>query len=504
MPDIEVELTPGRTINVGVNTPTLALASTPAVSLDVNAVVGGGGASLPTGGSLYEVLVKQSDVDGDADWQQTPSGYELAISGLIGPLILGPCAVDGSATTLTLYSVDVDVVNNSTTIPDSLFEFGTFPLGDYPSTPGANWNFVFDTIGEPADVVVIGGANAGVYRITPGQVDQPWTQLPTPLGSFCGFYLNDNTRLLMAKTATGWRTVDPVYADAAFVVYDPNTAAEAFYGTGNIYVEGALNEIGNTLATFSGQLPIWDPPDDHAVTTKVMHIDYQAGLPDASAGAWSTDNIGNLSSGVDLRAKLRFTVPTDTTDLDDAYMEFLTQTDTTKTGGDNFEAAILWAGPSFALSGLVLGRPYLFWEAAAEGASGETSAGWIEAGLKPDTWAVVRITQDFDTDTVTFWRGVPYKTTDDSEQVDGQWYHPIQSVTNTAFGSIDSGVTEDWWIGLRYTGDVAWLKMQNFARSTTYINITASGLDALTLGDTSFTDAAGNTWTTTAGEIASA
>lgn len=58
MPDIDVELTPGRTVNLGVNTPTVDLScDTPAVNITVNAaVVGGGGGGGGGGASSLDDL----------------------------------------------------------------------------------------------------------------------------------------------------------------------------------------------------------------------------------------------------------------------------------------------------------------------------------------------------------------------------------------------------------------------------------------------------------------
>lgn len=58
MADVEVELTPGQTINLGVNTPSVSLGvDLPSITLDVHAVVGGGG------GGGASALADLTDVD---------------------------------------------------------------------------------------------------------------------------------------------------------------------------------------------------------------------------------------------------------------------------------------------------------------------------------------------------------------------------------------------------------------------------------------------------------
>jgi hypothetical protein len=258
----------------------------------------------------------------------------------------------------------------------------------------------------------------------------------------------------------------------------------------------------NGLIDLGADPPWGDPP---AVTTKVMRLDY-AGNPGNSDGAWSTPEPANLTAGIDIRARIWFDYPSDVTPPStDRYMELLTQEHPTADGGDTFEAAILWADDSFG-AGVIEGQPHTFYESARVGigTDPERNAGWKRAGLKAREWVDLRWTQDFGTNTVTYWRAVPFEVSDSSEQVDGIWWYPISSVTHADFGGIDTTATTPWWIGLRFTGYVSWMKCQNFARSTTYVDINAADLDALSLGATSFTDDAGNTWTTVAAEIVAA
>lgn len=58
MADVEVELTPGRRVNLGVTTPSVTLGvDTPSITLDVHAVVGGGGGGASALDDLTDVDV---------------------------------------------------------------------------------------------------------------------------------------------------------------------------------------------------------------------------------------------------------------------------------------------------------------------------------------------------------------------------------------------------------------------------------------------------------------
>ena len=235
-----------------------------------------------------------------------------------------------------------------------------------------------------------------------------------------------------------------------------------------------------------------------------MRLDY-AGNPGTDDGAWSTNEPADLTSGVDLRAKIWFDYPSDVDPVGgtDKYQEVLSQEHPTAGGGDTFEAAIFWGSQGDSLSN---GLPHTFWEAApvGVGTDTETNAGWARAALKAREWVNLRWTQDFSTQTVKYWREVPFEINDTCEQVDGIWYYPMTTVTNVDFADIDTIATSDWWIGKRFTGYIASMKMTNFAGSTTYIDINEADLDALTVGDQTFTDDAGNTWTSTAATIVAA
>lgn len=297
-------------------------------------------------------------------------------------------------------------------------------------------------------------------------------------------------------------TVQIISGDASSaVVY--NVPQTSFTGTLSYdNLSQAENVKYDSLTNVSEKLTDLDSiyGDEPVVTGKVMRLDY-AGNTGTNDGAWSTPDIGNLTSGVDIRAKIWFDYPSDVTPPDtDQYFEVISQEHPTAGGGDTFEAAIFWSSKSLAYAN---GLPYTFYEAApvGVGTAVETNAGRKRAGLRAKEWVNLRWTQDFATETVTYWRQVPFEVNSDCEYSGGIWWYPVSSVTDPDFAGIDTASTADWWIGKRFTGYMASLKMTNFAGTTTYIDINEADLDALSLGATSFTDDAGNTWTTVAAGI---
>lgn len=267
----------------------------------------------------------------------------------------------------------------------------------------------------------------------------------------------------------------------------------------------SVRDVLDDLAA-SVEPPEWFPADDHVVTTNLLHCDYVAGLPDASGGAWvRVGNIADLTDGVDMQCLVRLDYPT-VEFPDDAFMELLTQVNPLNTGQDNWEWAFLWSSsPTWDATGLTPGVAHLFWESTPIGESAEIALGYIPAGIRAGRWIQPRLTVDFATATATMWRAVQYPISADCEQLDGVWYYPLFSDTDvTKWSSIDTGVAEDWFIGLRLTGDIAWMRMTNFDGSAVYIDIQPATLDALTPGvDNSFVDTADtpNTWTTIGGSI---
>lgn len=429
------------------------------------------------------------------------AGYTPALSLIVGTyLILGTDAVDGTATEMTLYQAD-GTVNNSVTLPDGVSAFGTFPLGD--GSPGANWNFVFDQLGAPSIVVVIGSGQAldGVYRLTPGALDEPWEVLDCPIGTFAGFYISANVRLLISRTAYGWVTVDPVFGGS--VKFAPATSSN--WSTVPTTVGGALN----TLASATVEPPTFWPPDHHTIATKVLRADFVATGPsyDVSNGAWETADPGVdiTTAGLDIRAMIHIEHPINAgvgaTGVTDTYFEVLTQEHPTAGGGDRFEAAIQWTNSSF--SGMAPGRPYTFYEHLESGGSNEDSNS-EDAWIAPYKWVCLRWTQDIANDTVKLWRAVPYKVSSTTVQTadDNIWWYPVFTETSSVAGSIDADDSLLWYIGKQATMSVAWLNARTYGNATAnLVNVTAAGLDAKTVGDTSYTDTLGNVWTTTDGQI---
>lgn len=404
------------------------------------------------------------------------AGYTPAVSPIVSSyLILGTAAVDGTATEMTLYSADPSVISDSTALPDGLVAFGTFPLGD--GSPGANWNYVFDQLAEPSIVVVV-GANAGVYRLTPGALDEPWEELDCPIGTFAGFYVSDLVRLLIVRTSYGWKTIDPA---ARYL-----TAAEGAVGFGDPW--GAADDEYNALSS----------------TALTLSCDGTA------AGAWSTSNLGDLPDGIDIRVKVRhhrLQSPTQ------RYMEILTQQNAANWGGDNFEAAIFT--PDNTFGELTSGVPIMFWEHTPDRDLWPTTDGEVgyladvadydppndvrgeiltaDAALSAGEWATLRWVHDTALETVSFYREVPI--TGDDTTADGREWQLIDSWTWALADSIDSGVTDDWSIGLSALIDVAWLEVYSGPDGTKLADIQPAHLASAGFGATSITDGEANVWT---------
>lgn len=78
---------------------------------------GTGGGSLPTGGSTGEVLTKQSNADGDADWDAPATGGSgVPAGGLTGEVLRKTSDADGAADWDDLTPADIGAVPTSRTV----------------------------------------------------------------------------------------------------------------------------------------------------------------------------------------------------------------------------------------------------------------------------------------------------------------------------------------------------------------------------------------------------
>lgn len=499
------------------------------------------GEGVPTGGTLGQVLTKDSGTDYDTSWQDVEAG--VPNGGTAGQVLRKLSAVDGATEWDTLTPQDVGAQIAGTVVRGALLglptDAYTIPADvAYLILLGAHAGAVTlppvaDVDGQVLTIYNVTGSTIAYDSVTPAEILMSGTDAYALAPSFS---LPDGTLFALRAVDLGmfgtyWlpdvssgTLVDlPYWPDGVASAYDvlrisPSTltpswaaltASEIPLSSASIAatdVETGLEEVLDAAA----HDPVWYPLPGHTVTTKVMRCDYAAGLPDANAGAWyRIGNIADLTAGIDIRALVRFEVPTDTdyttgTSIDDSYMEILTQNHPAATGGDNFEAAILWSGPAFA-SSLAPGRPHQFWESKPAASAGEETLGWVDTGMSPFEWVLLRWTVDVSTGTATMWRAVHYQISTTCELVDGVWYYPVLTETDLdKFGDIETGVTLDWYIGLRLTGDIAMMRATPYGSSAKLIDIQPATLDALSLGAVTFADTADtpNTWTTTAGEIA--
>lgn len=426
-------------------------------------------------------------IDGKA-----PNGYPISVAAGIGPIIVDVTAVDGTATSIDLYGVDLAAINDDTALPDGLVLALSAPI---TGSPGGDLASVLTLTGDDPSIVAVVGAHAGVYALTPAILNagDPWPELATPLGTSAGFYVNDTTRLLMSRTAYGWKTIDPLPVSADAVQFET-----AFPSVWEQLAETPITDTRSAIDLLASvAVDTSDSAGDIYLATSVaadpawwLEID-----DTDNDGAFTTPAVTDFATAVDLRMMFRADRPSGAPEW---YSELFTQTHDGLGSWDNFELAVMWSGDS---GGRPEGKPYLFWEWSKEGASVESGNFFVDAAIRPGLWLTVRMTQEFSTGEINYYREVPWEGLADDVTSDGRFWRLVGTATNANADSIDAGVTEPWAIGYRLEGGVAWCEVYDGIDGTKIVDIQESHLITAGAGATSITDGEGNVWTSTSGVV---
>jgi hypothetical protein len=343
--------------------------------------------------------------------------------------------------------------------------------------------------------VVVTGATAGVYQLEPGEVEGPWAELPSPIGTAAGFYINDTTRMLLTRTAYGWKTLDPTITDANNVIFatEFESVWEQLSDNPLAYadVRSAIDILASESVSTSDSVG-----DIYLAGSVAANPAWWLEIDDTSNdGAFTTPVVTDFATGVDVRIMFRADRPSGAPEW---YSELFTQTHDGLGSWDNFELAVMWSGDT---GGRPEGKPYLYWEWTKEGATSESGNFFVDASLRPGLWATVRMTQLFATGLINYYREVPWEGLADDVTSDGRFWKLVGTSTNANGDSIDSGVTEVWAIGYRLEGGVAWCEVYDGIDGTKVVDIQESHLITAGAGATSFTDGEGNVWTSTSGVV---
>jgi hypothetical protein len=244
-------------------------------------------------------------------------------------------------------------------------------------------------------------------------------------------------------------------------------------------------------------------------TPAVMDGSYD-GTWQITNGSTGTGTLPATPDGIDIRAKFYLHPPYEDSALGvgqawpyQRYRELLTQTKASATGGDLTEWAVLHSDTSFTEQ-RINGAAMWFYESTLTGDPGEGPAyNYDDGGRLIGVPVIARLTHDTATETVTFWRWVPYDTgapgvvqTAD----DGYWWQPVDSRTDPQYASMDPNGVETWKIGTQNRADFAWITMHEYGGSK-ILDIQPSDIASAGIGATSFTDGVGNTISTTSGDI---
>jgi hypothetical protein len=235
-------------------------------------------------------------------------------------------------------------------------------------------------------------------------------------------------------------------------------------------------------------------------------------------GAWEITNAGTdtgtlpaTPDGIDVRMFGLFPVPYRDDELavgeawpHQQFREWFTQTRAAATGGDTTEFALLHASlpdwPDDFPAAVVH-----FGESTVTGGAGEGEGLQAADPYGPLIGVPVylRATIDCANETMTLWRGLPFDAgITGAETVDGIYWVPVGSRTGSQYASMrdDGALSETYKLGVNNQVLYRWIRANEFGDPTLILDIDAADLNAA-VGDTSFTDGAGNTISTTDGVI---
>ena len=220
--------------------------------------------------------------------------------------------------------------------------------------------------------------------------------------------------------------------------------------------------------------------------TRVFRCDGTSDTSWTALGTLTSD----LTSGIAVRC-LR--IPTRPTTVP-WFAEFFTQTHDGAGAWDNMENADLLPDGSFG--GITAtSRPHLFWEQAESGGTEDGSGWWPDVGMEYGRAVETLTSIDFATGTGRMWVRVPSDLGDGGiyhVAADGAIFRLMDSRVSAKFESVDDFTDEPWIMGYTYFGDIVALEVADGLDGTVIANPDARDV---TPGATSFTDAAGVTWT---------
>jgi hypothetical protein len=183
------------------------------------------------------------------------------------------------------------------------------------------------------------------------------------------------------------------------------------------------------------------------------------------------------------------------------YRELITQTKVGATGGDLSEWA-LRHNDTTSFDASTSGTADWFWEATLDGAAGEQYITYNDGAENIAVPVMARLTQNTATETVTFWRAIPYDTGEAGIEVtdDGITWFPMFSHTDARWATMREDVDpETWKLGIQNNCDYAWMTMHHFGGAK-ILDIQPSHVTGAA-GTTSFTDGVGNTISTVSGLV---
>ena len=221
---------------------------------------------------------------------------------------------------------------------------------------------------------------------------------------------------------------------------------------------------------------------------------------DGNADRFSTSNLGDLSDGLLVRATVRPRVRTASELASNLrFGEILSQTHDAGVGAwDNFEFAIYQSDGT--ASSETAEKNYLFWENTTEGGSSEDLQVIADANIEPGIWHNIAFWIDFASNSYYVMREVLNGPWDFRMADTGAFYRTAASGVSSNASAIDTGVTDDWWIGNNFRGEIATVEVFDGATASAGVVTPGTGLISLsasneTTGASVFVDDTGNTWT---------
>lgn len=214
-------------------------------------------------------------------------------------------------------------------------------------------------------------------------------------------------------------------------------------------------------------------------------------LTTVEAGAWATDNLGPISTGLDVEFLIR-----PGAGVAGGYAEILTQQHSANGAGeDNFELAV-WE--SDGAGGTTAGKLYLYCEITNTGDSAESASAAFDIGLREGVPVRGLLRINFGAGTCKAYT-VSDATVYDLTLNGRYWLEHVAVTDSGTWTSIDD-ITDDWYIGLNYTsGGIREVKAwHDTGLATVLLDVNA---EQVAVGSVNFTDDNAVAWATTNGVV---